>query len=208
MQRATGLHWRTMRRDRDWAAAQGLLDQPCPPVEALHQLMVTTLELPPPPTVSAVEPYREVVTALHASGVASTAIWQWWRARGYVGSLASLSRLVHRLEPYRPSPTGRVEREPGSAAHVDVGYAGYRVEPLTGALRKTWACVRRLAESRHQDCGVCLRSVAADLDSAPGPCVQLCGWGAPPGGARPPQRGDGQGLVGRPAGPEPLVGMG
>jgi hypothetical protein len=28
IQRATGLHWRTIRRYRDWAAAQGLLDEP------------------------------------------------------------------------------------------------------------------------------------------------------------------------------------
>jgi hypothetical protein len=76
-----------MRRYRDWAATQGLLDQPLPPVAVLHQLMATTLELPPPPpTVSAGEPYREVVTALHAQGVASTAIGQRLRERGYVGS--------------------------------------------------------------------------------------------------------------------------
>lgn len=151
IQRATGLHWRTIRRYRDWAATQGLLDQPLPPVEVLHQLVATTLELPPPPqTVSSVEPYREVVTALHAQGVASTAIWQRLRERGYVGSLASLYRFVHRLEPHRPPATVRVEREPGSEAQVDFGYAGRMVDPITGALRKTWAFVMILAYSRHQ----------------------------------------------------------
>lgn len=47
MQRATGLHRRTMRRYRPWAATQGLLDTPLPSVEVLHQLVSTTLELPP-----------------------------------------------------------------------------------------------------------------------------------------------------------------
>ena len=151
IQRATGLHWRTIRRYQQWAVTQGLLDQPLPPVEVLHQLMATTLELPPPPqTVSSVEPYREVVTALHAQGVASTAIWQRLRERGYVGSLSSLYRFVHQLEPHRPPATVRVEREPGSEAQVDFGYAGRMVDPTTGALRKTWAFVMLLAYSRHQ----------------------------------------------------------
>jgi transposase len=151
IQRATGLHWRTIRRYRDWAATQGLLDQPLPPVEVLHQLMATTLELPPPPqTVSSVEPYRELVTALYAQGVASTAIWQRLRERGYGGSLSSLYRFVHRLEPHRPLATVRVEREPGSEAQVDFGYAGRMVDPTTGVLRKTWAFVMVLAYSRHQ----------------------------------------------------------
>ena len=113
--------------------------------------MATTLELPPPPqTVSSVEPSREVVSALHAQGVASTAIWQRRRERGYVGSLASLYRFVHPLEPHRPPATVRVARAPGSEAQVDFGYAGRMVDPTTGALRKTWALVMLLAYSRHQ----------------------------------------------------------
>jgi hypothetical protein len=69
IQRATGLHWRTIRRYQQWAVSHGVLDKPLPPVEELHALMATTLEVPPPPqTVSSVEPYREVVTQLHAQG--------------------------------------------------------------------------------------------------------------------------------------------
>ena len=87
MQRATGLPWRTMRRDQPWAVPQGLLDQPLPPVEVCPQLMATTLALPPPPqTGSSGEPDREVVTARHAQGVASPALWQRLRERGDVGS--------------------------------------------------------------------------------------------------------------------------
>jgi transposase len=113
--------------------------------------MATTLERPPPPqTVSSVEPYGEVVTALHAQGVASTAIWQRLRERGDEGSLSSLYRFVHRLEPHRRPATVRVEREPGSEAQVDLGSAGRMVDPLTRALRQAWAFVMLLAYSRHQ----------------------------------------------------------
>ena len=151
IQRATGLNRRTIRRYRHWAVTHGLLDQPLPAVEVLQPLMARTLELSPPPqTVSSVEPYREVVTQLQAQGVAGTAILQRLRERGYTGTLSSLSRVVHRLEPHRPSATVRVEREPGSEAQVDVGSAGLMRDPVTGALRKTWAFVMRLAYSRHQ----------------------------------------------------------
>jgi transposase len=154
IQRATGLNRRTIRRYRHWAVTHGLLDQPLPAVEVLQPLMARTLELSPPPqTVSSVEPYREVVTQLQAQGVAGTAILQRLRERGYTGTLSSLSRVVHRLEPHRPSATVRVEREPGSEAQVDVGSAGRMRDPVTGALRKTWAFVMLLAYSRHQYVG-------------------------------------------------------
>src|SRR5262249_10287951 len=82
IQRATGLHRRTIRRYRQWAVTQGLLEQLLPPVEALHELMATTLErAPPPQTVSSVAPYREVVTQLHAGGGPGPAIGQRLRAR-------------------------------------------------------------------------------------------------------------------------------
>jgi hypothetical protein len=44
----------------------------------------------------------------------------------------------------------RVAREPGSEAQVDFGDAGRMTDPVTGALRKTWALVMTLAYSRHQ----------------------------------------------------------
>src|SRR5262245_59785731 len=72
-------------------------------------------------------------------------------ARGYSGTLSSLYRFLHRREPYRPAAAVRVEHEPGSEAQVDYGYAGRMLDPVTGALRKTWAVVMVLAYSRHQD---------------------------------------------------------
>jgi transposase len=151
IQRATGLNRRTIYRYRTWARAQGLLDKPLPPLEDLQQLIAATLELPPPPqTVSSVEPYRDVVMSLHQAGVAGTAILQRLHERGYTGTLASVYRFLHRLEPRHPRATVRVEREPGSEAQVDFGYAGLMCDPVTGALRKTWAFVMVLAYSRHQ----------------------------------------------------------
>jgi transposase len=97
-----------------------------------------------------VEPYRDVVVALHQAGVAGTAILARLHERGYTGTLASVYRFLHRLAPPHPQATVRVEREPGSEAQVDFGYAGLMRDPVTGALRKTWAFVMVLAYSRHQ----------------------------------------------------------
>jgi hypothetical protein len=152
IQRTTGLHRRTIRRYQRWAAMQGLLDKPLPPVEALQALMAATLEGPPPPqTVSSVEPYRGVVTHLHAQGVEGTAIWQRLRERGSARTLSSVYGFLHRLEPPCPLATVRVEREPGSEAQADFGDAGRILDPATGASRRTWAFVMTLAYSRHQD---------------------------------------------------------
>ncbi len=49
IQRATGLNRRTLMRYRAWAAEQGLLAGPLPPLDELQQLMARTLTPPPPP---------------------------------------------------------------------------------------------------------------------------------------------------------------
>src|SRR4030095_14974153 len=98
IQRATGLHRRTIRRYQQWGVTQGLLDKPLPPVEVLPAMVATTLELPPPPqTASSVEPYRELGVQLHRDGVAGAAILQRLYERGYAGTLASLYRFFPRL---------------------------------------------------------------------------------------------------------------
>ena len=153
VQRATGLNRRTLARYRTWAQTHGLLDpdRPLPALEELQQLVATTLEPPSPPqTVSSVEPYRALVVQLQAQGVAGTAILQRLRERGYAGTLSSLYRFLHRLEPRLPKATVRIERAPGSEAQVDFGYAGRLIDPTTGGLRKAWAFVMVLAYSRHQ----------------------------------------------------------
>ncbi len=61
IQRATGLNRRTIQRYHAWAASQGLLTGPLPPLEEVQRLLATTMTPPPPPQiVSSVEPYREL----------------------------------------------------------------------------------------------------------------------------------------------------
>lgn len=151
IQRATGLNRRTLMRYRAWAAEQGLLAAPLPPLEELQQLVARTLTPPAPPqTISTVEPYRDLVLDLHARGVEGTAIWQRLGERGYTGSLSSIYRFLHHVSPPAPDVTVRVERAPGGEAQVDFGYAGYLLDDATGRRRKAWAFVMTLAYSRHQ----------------------------------------------------------
>ncbi|MDP9454162.1 MAG: IS21 family transposase [Actinomycetota bacterium] len=151
IQRATGLNRRTLMRYRAWATEQGLLTGPLPPLEDLQRLAARTLAPPSPPqTVSTVEPYRDLVVALHARGVEGTAIWQRLGERGHTGSLSSIYRFLHQLAPPVPDVTVRVERAPGTEAQVDFGYAGYLLDDATGQRRKAWAFVMTLAYSRHQ----------------------------------------------------------
>lgn len=153
-QRATGLNRRTIMRYRAWAQQQGLLDphRPLPSLEEMQELLAQTLPPPMPPaqTISSVEPYREVVCALYQQQVAGTAILQRLRERGYCGGLSSVYRFLHRLEPPSPPATVRIEREPGSEAQVDFGYAGLLQDPHSGVLRRAWAFVMVLSYSRHQ----------------------------------------------------------
>jgi transposase len=152
--RATGLNRRTIMRYRSWAQQQGLLDpqRPLPALEEMQELLARTLPPPPAPpqTVSSVEPYRELVNTLYRQQVAGTAILQRLRERGYRGGLSSVYRFLHQLDPSSPVATVRIEREPGSEAQVDFGYAGLLQDPSSGALRRAWAFVMVLSYSRHQ----------------------------------------------------------
>jgi transposase len=151
VQRATGAQRQTVQRYRAWAAEHHLLTVPLPPIEELQRLLDTTFVPPlPPQTVSSIEPYRDLVTRLHADGVDGTAILQRLHEQGYHGSLSALYRFLHQLTPPRPYATVRVERAPGEEAQLDFGYAGRMLDPQTGTLRKTWAFVMTLAFSRHQ----------------------------------------------------------
>ncbi len=57
VQRTSGMHRQTVKRYRQWAAAQGLLTGPLPGVEVLEALVQQTLpEKPTPQNVSTLEP--------------------------------------------------------------------------------------------------------------------------------------------------------
>jgi transposase len=151
VQRDTGVDRRTVREYRAWAAEQGLLDGPLPPLEELQHRLETTLKgTPPPQNTSSVESYQDVVLDLRKQGTEIAAVWERLKGRGYTGSYSAVYRFVKRLEAHAPQATVRVECQPGEEAQVDFGYAGRMLDPETDTLRKAWAFVMTLAWSRHQ----------------------------------------------------------
>jgi transposase len=150
IRRNLGVHRTTVKKYREWAAAQGLLEGDLPPVEELQSRLAATLPVAPPPRqVSSVEPYRAQVEKLRGDGVRISAIYARLQEQGFAGTYAAVQRFVHRLEPGPVDVTVRVERAPGEEAQVDFGYAGYLLDDV-GQRRKAWTFVMTLAWSRHQ----------------------------------------------------------
>jgi transposase len=150
IRRNLGVHRTTVKKYREWAAAQGLLEGELPPVEELQSRLAATLPVVPPPRqVSSVEPYRAQVEKLREEGVRISAIYARLQEQGFEGTYAAVQRFVHRLEPLLIDVTVRVERAPGEEAQVDFGYAGYLLDE-GGQRRKAWTFVMTLAWSRHQ----------------------------------------------------------
>ena len=150
IQRDTGIDRRTVKRYREWAKEQGLLEGPMPDQEALQTLVDRTLkdkELPQ--NQSTVEGYREAISQWIKEQVEVSAMWNRLKERGYVGSYSSVLRFVRTIDPVLPEVVGRVERKPGEEAQVDFGYVGLMLDPQSGERRKTWAFVMVLAWSRH-----------------------------------------------------------
>lgn len=153
IQRDTGFNRRTIKRYREWAASQGLLEGPLPaPEELSARLQATLPEKTPPQNTSSAESYREEIQRLLKEEVEVAAIYQRVLERGFSGSYAAVYRLARQIQPARKhkKTTTRVERQPGEEAQVDFGYAGRMLDPETGKLRKAWAFVMTLAWSRHQ----------------------------------------------------------
>lgn len=151
IQEETGIDRRTVKKYREWAAGQELLEGDLPPVDELQARIDSTMESKrPPQTVSSVEAYRELVVQLRKESTEIAAIWERLKERGYTGSYSAVHRFVRGLEPRQPEATVRVERKPGEEAQVDFGYAGRMLDPETGQPRKTWAFVMVLSWSRHQ----------------------------------------------------------
>lgn len=147
----TGLHRKTIKRYRQWAEEQNLLEGEMPDLEMLQQLLETTLpQTKPPQNVSSVEPYRELVERLRKDGVEAKAIYERLHERGYEGHYQSVWRFVRRLEGAQSEAMVRVERPPGEEAQVDFGYAGKMINPATNQERRSWAFVMTLSYSRHQ----------------------------------------------------------
>ena len=152
--RDTGVARRTIKRYREWAQVQGLLEGELPRLEELVKLFKEKLPMPTPPqNTSSVEPYRDIVKQLVDQNIETAALYQRLLERGYSGSYSAVYRFVRTLKPKKGKgreATVRVERKPGEEAQVDFGYAGRMIDPETGELRRAWGFVMTLSWSRHQ----------------------------------------------------------
>lgn len=148
---------RTIAKYREWATEQGLLQGELPTAARLQSLHAATLPAPPPPQQrSTVETYRDEIAALRAQGLEAAAIRGRLEERhGQPVSYSAVWRLLQRLRAEAGDTERgrgvvvRVEVAPGNEAQVDFGYAGWTVDPHSGAVRKTWVFVMVLAFSRH-----------------------------------------------------------
>jgi transposase len=145
------MHRQTVKRYRIWAAEQGLLEGPLPPLGELEMRVQQTLpEKPPPQNRSSLAAYGPLVSQLRKEGVEMTAILHRLRERGYQGSYSAVRRFVNGLERVPSDVVVRVECKPGEEAQADFGYAGLLLDPTTNQLRRAWAFVMTLSWSRHQ----------------------------------------------------------
>ncbi len=150
IRRNLGIHRATVKKYREWATEQGLLEGELLPVEDLQARLTATMPVTPPPRqVSSVEPYRVQVEKLRAEGVRISTIYARLQEQGFGGTYAAVQRFVRRLEPLQVEVTVRVERAPGEEAQVDFGYAGYMLDEQNRR-RKAWEFVMTLSHSRHQ----------------------------------------------------------
>ena len=146
-----GISRTTVRKYREWAAAQGYLESgtPMPDDTILARALGPVPQ--PPRTASSVEPYREIVQRLLDQRVEMTAIYQrLHNDHGYTGSYSSVRRYVHRLRPSAPEAVVRVHTAPGEEAQVDFGSAGKLYDPGSGRARTAYVFVATLCYSRHQ----------------------------------------------------------
>jgi transposase len=144
-----GVDRRTVKRYRWWAREQGLLTGELPDHQSLLRLLDETLpERMPPQNSSKAEPYRGKIEELVKKKVKVTAIYDRVRDQGYVGSYASVLRLVRQIEPKPVDADVRKECDPGEEAEIDFGYVG-KMWDGEGNLRKAWAFVMVLGWSRY-----------------------------------------------------------
>ena len=144
-----GVDRRTVKRYREWAEEQGLLEGELPDHQSLLKLLDETLpEKMPPQNSSKAEPYRERIEQLLNEKVKVTAIYDRVREQGYTGSYASVLRLVRQIKPKTVKTYVRKESEPGGEAEIDFGYVGKMLD-AEGNLRKAWAFVMVLSWSRY-----------------------------------------------------------
>jgi len=149
IEQQTGIDRRTVKRYREWAKEQKLLEGPLPSHEELLRLLEETLpEKKPPQNQSTTVGYGEMIEELVSQNVKVTAIYQRMQERGFTGSYSAVLRRVRQVQPKTEEAVTRVEREPGEEAQIDFGAVGW-MKDENGARRKAWAFVMVLSWSRY-----------------------------------------------------------
>jgi transposase len=152
VERQTGIDRRTVKRYREWAKKQKLLEGALPSHEALMRLLNETLpEKQPPQNQSTTLGYEEIIDELLSQNVKVSAIYQRIKERGFKGSYSAVLRKARSIQPKRSKEEEavvRVEREPGEEAQIDFGYVG-RMKDEEGEMRKVWAFVMVMSWSRY-----------------------------------------------------------
>jgi transposase len=144
-----GVDRRTVKRYREWAQCERLLEGDLPDHENLLKILDLTMpEKVPPQNSSKADPYRCRIKQLLEEKVKVTAIYDRLKEDGYTGSYASVLRLARQIEPRKEEAYVRKECQPGEEAEVDFGYVGMMYDD-EGNLRKTWAFVMVLGWSRY-----------------------------------------------------------
>lgn len=141
----------TVKKFREWAEENGLLQASLPPLEDLQKLLEKSMPIASPPqNTSTMEPFREDIMEFAKKDIPMTAMMQQLRQKGCTGTYWALRRFLRANLTHEPDATVRVETAPGEEAQVDFGYAGLMIDAETGKLRKTWVFVMTLSWSRHQ----------------------------------------------------------
>jgi transposase len=105
----------------------------------------------PTTTVSASEPYRELIEHALLKGRNAKAIWQdLVDDHGFVGGYQSVKRFIHKLRgsPLPQQPCAVIVTTPGEEAQVDYGQGPMVRDPLSGRYRRTRLFVLTLGFSR------------------------------------------------------------
>ena len=150
----------TERRYREALKTVGLLDGPVEALPSLEELKTAVAKqlrsAPPPQQESSIAQWKPRVKELLQKGLTPKAIHDRLcleEGKDYEGRIGAVKRMVRRLR-YEAGVSPNdiaipVDTKPGQVAQVDFGYAGYKQDPQSGRLRRSWVFVMVLGYSRH-----------------------------------------------------------
>jgi transposase len=130
-------------------------DQSKPAMEVTADSCASSSAKPEPPpsapkrSVSASEPYRELIEQGLSQGRNAMAIWQDLVSyHGFPGGYQTVKRFVHKLRGSEPEAAGIILSAPGEEGQVDYGSGPMVRHPESGKYRRTRLFVMTLGYSR------------------------------------------------------------